>query len=104
MLVITRRSSFYDKFRSYTIYVNGEKYAKIGNNSKTEIDLPAGEYEIYLSIDWCKSNKLSINIEENQNIYLECYPRKKGKFPLKKIFSFLNNTDDYIVLDWDLTI
>ena len=25
MLVITRRSSFYDKFRSYTIYVNGEK-------------------------------------------------------------------------------
>lgn len=51
MLVITRRSSFYDKFRSYTIYVNGEKYAKIGNNSKTEIDLPVGEYEIYLSID-----------------------------------------------------
>ena len=104
MLVITRRSSFYDKLRSYTIYVNGEKCAKIGNNSKTEIDLPVGEYEIYLSIDWCKSNKLSINIEENQNIYLECYPRKKGKFPLKKIFSFLNNADDYIVLDWDITI
>ena len=104
MLVITRRSSFYDKFRSYTIYVNGEKCAKIGNNSKTEIDLPVGEYEIYLSIDWCKSNKLSINIEENQNIYLECYPRKKGKFKIKKIFSFLNNADDYIVLDWDITI
>ena len=104
MIVITRYNSRIDKFRSYVIHINGKAYAKIKNNSKVEIKLPKGEYEVYLSIDWCKSNKMTINVEENNQISLECYPYNMGKSFFRNLLSFLNNTNNYIVLDWNTTI
>lgn len=104
MIILTRRNSYVDKFRKYELIIDGKKCGKIRNNSEIKINLTEGTHTLYLLIDWCKSNELVITINENEDVLLECYPNSKGKSIFKNLFSFLNNTSHYIVLDWKSTI
>ena len=103
-MVVLRRNSRIDRFRSYVLYVDGEFCGRIKNNSKIKVNLPEGKHILYLSIDWCKSNEFIIYVEKNNEMFLECYPRNDGKSFFKNLFSFITNPSQYIVLDWNTTI
>lgn len=45
---------------------------KIEDGGKLRIELTPGEHEIYLKIDWCRSNKLRFRIEENEHLIFHC--------------------------------
>lgn len=100
MIILKREKSFVDRFRKYTIYINDKAYGKIKNNSSITINLPSGEYEIFLMIDWCRSRTLTINFEEGQDIFLECYSCRKGRNFFKTAFASILQANYYIILQF----
>lgn len=100
MIELERLNSKVDKFRKYSIYIDDKYYGKIKNNSKEIIECPLGLHTIQLKIDWCKSRKMSVNINENQDVFLICYPRCKGKNFLYTAVSFVVDINNYILIDW----
>lgn len=60
-LIISRSSAYADKLRSYKIMIDENLTGTIDNGQTIELELPKGKHEVYLKIDWCRSNKVVIN-------------------------------------------
>jgi len=52
--------------------LNETESGSIEDGGMHKIILEPGDYEIYLVIDWCRSNKLKISIKDNETIRLKC--------------------------------
>ena len=63
---INRDSGYVDRIRAYHVVLDGEKITKISNGGSVELDVEPGEHELYLKIDWCRSNKINFSISEGQ--------------------------------------
>ena len=77
-LTISRDKGYVDGGRKYTIVVNKKPIGKIANGETKEFELHAGEHEIYLKIDWCRSNKLTIKADEHDTIALNVTSSLRG--------------------------
>jgi hypothetical protein len=64
IIEITRSNRLFDKFRRYSILIDDNKTASIGNNKTISFTVPAGEHTIYAKIDCTKSNKLQFVITD----------------------------------------
>ncbi|WP_223070432.1 hypothetical protein [Paenibacillus caui] len=72
LLELKRLSQFVNKLRDFKIIINDSEVGIIKDGDIKEISLEPSEYEIYLKIDWCRSNKYRFTISENEKIKLEC--------------------------------
>ena len=57
-VIIQRESGFADRIRKYKIILNEKEIGTLGNGETKEFDAPTSNNEIFLKIDWCRSNKL----------------------------------------------
>lgn len=62
---IKRESKLINRFRAYKIILDGICVEKIKNNQNIELNIKPGNHEIYLKIDWCKSNKVKFRGDSN---------------------------------------
>lgn len=62
-LTVKRNDEFFDYIVNYYFFLNGEEY-KLAHNQEIEIDLPAGEYEVYSRYYWLKSKKKKISVTD----------------------------------------
>ncbi|BDX06902.1 hypothetical protein [Planctobacterium marinum] len=96
---IVRDSGFADRSRDYEVICDGELLGKIANGDTGEFEVSPGKHEIYLSIDWCRSNSVSIDVAEGHpNTMLKCGSNLGG---LKLLLAALYITvwrNDYIWL------
>lgn len=75
---ITRDSGYADRVRKYKVICNGEEVAKIGNGESIEFETKPGEKEIYLKIDWCRSNKIIVNVPPGGEVSLQAGSSLRG--------------------------
>ncbi|APE02186.1 hypothetical protein BM526_10215 [Alteromonas mediterranea] len=78
ILRISRDSGFADRTRDYTVIANGSTLGKIGNGETKDFEIDANEQEVYLSVDWCRSNKLSVVPSEDGVIHLTAESSLRG--------------------------
>ena len=69
---ISRISEFASKFRKYKIIVDGDNMGTIKDGKTVEIPVQPGEHELYLKIDWCRSNKITFNIADEEQVQFRC--------------------------------
>lgn len=69
-LTVKRPGEFLDIFRSYKIYVNGEKIGTIHRSSERSFDVPAGNLTIMAKIDWTSSNVWDGTLSESDTLTL----------------------------------
>lgn len=58
--------------RNFKVMIDGFQAGKIEDGEKLRIEVTPGEHEIYLKIDWCRSNRLYINMNENEHVVFDC--------------------------------
>ncbi len=63
---LRRDSGYADRLRAYHIVLDGEKVMKISNGESVEISVQPGRHELFLKIDWCRSNKIDFVISEGE--------------------------------------
>ncbi|MCM3627548.1 hypothetical protein M3194_09225 [Paenibacillus glycanilyticus] len=72
ILELKRTSQYSNWLRNFRVFFNGIEYEKIANDETIRYELVPGEYELFVKIDWCGSNRYDFTIGENEIIQLEC--------------------------------
>jgi hypothetical protein len=65
-LKIKRSNEFVNRFRKIGIYVDKKKIGTISNGETKEFEIPTGQHVVKAKIDWCGSNNLTCQINENE--------------------------------------
>lgn len=77
-LVIKRDSGYADAARKYKVVCNGKPLGKISNGETQEFSTEDTDLELFLKIDWCRSNKITIQLEPDQVKNIECGSSLRG--------------------------
>lgn len=56
MLKIKRAANFWDRLRSYKVVLDGKVVGEIRHDQELQLDAPPGKHQLYMKIDWCRSN------------------------------------------------
>ena len=98
-LIIARKSEWANRGRKIGIYLDGKKIGTIESGETREFELQPGEHDLQAKIDWCGSQKYSLNLEEGdtQKIKLSGFPKGKWTLPILAIIQIiLLVLNDYI--------
>ena len=77
------RSGPYGMARKLKVFVDGEKIALLKHKETIEIDVPSSSSIVYGSMDWAKTNKLSLeNVSSGDHLHF------KGWFTLNPFRNF----------------
>jgi hypothetical protein len=74
---ITRKNGWVDRFRAYTVWIDGANVGKIRAGQNSAFEVEPGEHKIQLRIDWCGSRIVELTAGKKPAI-LEC---RHGIFP-----------------------
>ena|ERR1700755_2176777 len=64
-----------DRRRAYRVLVDGRDLGAVRRGETARFELPAGAHEVFLKIDWCRSQKLAVDLEPGRSLRLECSAR-----------------------------
>ena len=93
---IARSFARADSLRDYGIYINNEKKGELKNGGLFSLELKSGTYNIELRIDWYRTKKITINIENGDILYL-IGGSSLSKFKVTNIFKIFSK-EKYIYL------
>ena len=82
-----------DLFRSYKVIIDGTFVGAIRRRETRSFDVPPGRHEIHLTIDWCRSRDIELNLLPGEEAHLTC--RARSLFGGRGIA----HPDDYIKVD-----
>jgi hypothetical protein len=71
MLTITRMSAYPDKFRAYKIILDNNVVGEIRDGQSYSLEVPPGQHNLYLKIDWCTSNSIAFE-SDGTPVEFEC--------------------------------
>lgn len=64
-LAIKRPTEWNNLFRNYSIYLDGEKLGVVENDDIQIFNIQAGHHQLKAKIDWCGSQTIDFDIDEN---------------------------------------
>ena len=64
-----------DVLRTYKVVIDGNRVGDIRRGETKTFDVPAGQHEIHLEIDWAKSRNLGLNLSSGDVASLTCSAR-----------------------------
>lgn len=64
-LQITRSSEYANRLRKIKLFLDSVELDTISNGESKDFKIAGGKHKLQAKIDWCKSNKFSFEIEEN---------------------------------------
>ena len=77
MIKIKRDSGWADRLRRYKILLDGTEVGTIKNGQELLLNAQAGEHELFLKIDWMRSNKVVFESGESV-VEFECSSSLRG--------------------------
>ncbi len=87
VLRVSRATSYADRLRAYKILVDGQVEGSIKAKETMDIRVAPGTHEVMMKIDWCRSNRLPVQIGEGETVELACGSSLAGwKFILSLIY------------------
>ena len=64
-IIIERQSEWNNKARKIDIYIDNKKVGIINDGDTQEYPIKPGTHEVFAKIDWCRSQKIEININQD---------------------------------------
>ncbi len=68
------KDSVRDIARAYTVLIDGNKAGKVRRGKELTIEVEPGEHEVQMKIDWTKSEKQTVNLNEGESAEFLCSP------------------------------
>ncbi len=91
---ISRKPAFSDLWRSYKIFIDGKQVGSIRHGKQCSFEVSPGHHEVFLTIDWASSQRLSLTLAAGEQINLVC----QAKNPLFAAYNATIGSEDYIKL------
>jgi len=93
LLRIKRDVQWIDRCRKYRIIIDGREITRIKKGQTVELNVDNGRHEIFCKIDWCRSNKIGLNIVNPDDV--RDFKVKSSLRGLKLLFAIV-----YITILW----
>lgn len=77
-IVLRRDRGFTDYMRRYKVLIDGEEKGQIKNGGTFECEIPCGRHTLQLAVDWCSSNTVEFEAEENGMLGFDCGSNLRG--------------------------
>jgi hypothetical protein len=84
-----------DRYRAYEVIVNDQLRGELDRGDKESFEVSPCEVEIYLKINWCKSQLVRLDISSGTEVRLVCQPRNI----LTALYGITFGRNNYIQLD-----
>ena len=78
MIRIKRDSALNDSGRAYKVVLDGNVVGKVEVGQQIEVDASDGSHELFLKIDWCRSNKIEFESSSSGDVEFECGSNLRG--------------------------
>ena len=75
---INRDSGYADRLRAYQVVVDGKTIGKIKNRETKEFETMRGDHELFLKIDWCRSDKIEFSVADKEKKEFDCGSSLRG--------------------------
>src|SRR5581483_828499 len=95
---IHREGAWADWLRSYKVVIDGQTLGTISNGKTVEFDVPDGQHELQLKIDWCSSRPLQFNAGSAAPATFECRSAMRGLAIFFGLYYVVLKARDYITL------
>ena len=96
-IIITREPVGYtDLLRAYEIWIDGALVGKIRRGESQVVELDAGEHEVCLKLDWCRSPSVRVALGAGERVELAAAP---NAHPLAVLYYATFGRKRYIRLD-----
>lgn len=67
-----------DYFRSYKVVIDQAVAGEVRRGESRAFQVPPGAHQLYLTLDWCRSEKLDVALAAGETARFVCSPRAKG--------------------------
>lgn len=74
---LRRVAEFRDRLRAYKVVLDGQVIGQIRHGEEAEFAVEPGPHELYLKIDWCRSNTVEFENDGPVTVF-ECGSNLKG--------------------------
>jgi hypothetical protein len=91
---IRRPYEFSGMIRSYPIVLDGQVVGKVANDSEIELPVRAGDHELHIKVDWCRSNIVRFSTRDNETVAFEC----TAQHPLLSLYYVVFKPRSYLKL------
>ena len=98
MLKLRRAAEFANWLRAYHVLVDGERVAKIGSGKEISVELAAGHHTVELKLDWCRSNRVDIEVRQGQPVRLHCGSNYTGLALFRGVGRMITDPQEYLWL------
>jgi hypothetical protein len=78
-----------DRRRAYRIFLDGRKVGAIRSGESQKLEVSPGRHGLQLKIDWCSSEKLSVEAKDDAVVSLVCRPTATQRSRTKLVFEGL---------------
>lgn len=72
MIRLRRTSEWRNLLRAFSVFIDGRKVSKIRNGQAVCFAVEPGQYELFVKIDWCMSNVLTLTVPEHGTADILC--------------------------------
>jgi hypothetical protein len=72
-LQITRGTRGGDRLRAYHVIVDGDDVGVIRRGRTATIALTPGQHQVHLTVDWCRSPSVTVDVASGQVVSLSCW-------------------------------
>ena len=74
LLTIKRIHHYRDTIRGYSVRVDGKSVGVVRNDKQVSFEVTPGEHSVQIRLMWIASPKISVFLDENQDLHLETGP------------------------------
>lgn len=71
-----------DRLRRYEVVIDGVIVGRLANGESSVFEVPVGAHDVFLKIDWCRSEKVALDLVVGQKAILRC----RGRNPLAALY------------------
>jgi hypothetical protein len=81
---IRRTNDYINVMRDYRLFIDNQKIGTISNGQTKDFEIPAGRHSLIAKIDWCSSQELFFEINNNETkiILVGALKHSKWSMPL----------------------
>jgi len=97
MIKLKRDSGWADSVRAYKVVLDSEVIGNINDGEEKEFDVDVGHHELFLKIDWCRSNSIKFNMGDSIEDF-ECGSSLRGWKVLMAMIYVIFLRDKYLWL------
>jgi hypothetical protein len=98
-LRIGRDSGYADRLRSYKIVLDGKVIERIGNGETRDLEVPAGQHQLALRVDWCGSKTLAFSLADGEAISFRVSSNLRGWRVVLGLWYTIVETNSYLLLE-----